>query len=273
MRFIGEISESRQASTLKVYLSAVRALHVQLGYTDPFKNRPRIPLVVKGLQRSKGVSSRPLKQPIAALCMHSIRLQLNFAMFEDVMFWAACCTAFFGFLRAAEFTAPPSGFDANIHLSVASVSVDKQPVPDTVYLRLARSKTDQFGKGCSVILARSNNVLCPVAALMSYLKLRGPSPGPLFALEDGSPFTRGRLNNRLQQILVAAGWQGHFTLHSFRVGAATTAATLNFPEYLIKALGRWSSDAYKVYLRLPQKQLQAASTCLSTAAALGQSEL
>ena len=271
LHFIGEVSEGRQASTLKVYLSAVRALHVQLGYPDPFKDRPRIPLVIKGLQRAKGMSNRPLKQPITALCLHSIRLQLNFALFDDVTLWAACCTAFFGFLRAAEFTAPPSGFDANVHLSVTSVTVDKQPVPDTVYLRLARSKTDQFGKGCSIILARSNNVLCPVAALMSYLQLRGPSPGPLFMQQDASPFTRGKLDGRWQKILVAAGWQGHFTLHSFCVGAATTAATLNFPEYLIKALGRWSSDAYEVYLRLPQQQLQVASTCLATAATLGQS--
>ena len=29
------------------------------------------------------------------------------------------------------------------------------------------------------------------------------------------------------------------------MGAATTAASLGFPEYLIKALGRWSSKAYK----------------------------
>ena len=114
-------------------------------------------------------------------------------------------------------------------------------------------------------------MLCPVAALMSYLQLRGPRPGPLFMLQDGSPLAQGKLNSRLQKILVAAGWQGHFTLRSCRVGAAITAATLNFPEYLIKALGRWSNVAYKVYLRLPQQQLQVASTCLATAATLGQS--
>ena len=47
------------------------------------------------------------------------------------------------------------------------------------------------------------------------------------------------------------GIGGNYTLHSFRVGAASTATALGFPEYLLKALGRWSSDAYKVYIKLP----------------------
>ena len=95
---------------------------------------------------------------------------------------------------------------------------------------------------------------------MSYLNLRGSSPGPLFQFGDGTgdgtPLTRYRLNARLQYILKAAGWQGRYTLQSFRVGAATKAASLGFPEYLIKALGRWSSsDAYKVYIKLPVQRL------------------
>ena len=54
------------------------------------------------------------------------------------------------------------------------------------------------------------------------------------------------LKTRLQAILKEAGWPGKYILHSFRVGAANTAASLGFPDYLIQAMGSWSSDAYKI---------------------------
>lgn len=235
------------------------------GCQDPLINCLRIPLVIKGLRREKSTLQRPQKLPITALVLHTIKLQLDLTTFDDVMLWAAFCTAFFGFLRAAEFTSPSSSFSPQVHLSLANVSVDKHPVPDAVFIRLNKSKTDQFHKGCSIVLARSDCAICPVAALMTYLQRRGNDSGPLFHFVDKCPLTREKLNSRLQKVIAAAGWQGRYTLHSFRVGAATTAASLGFPDYLIKALGRWSSEAYQVYIKLPQHRLQLASTCLATA--------
>ncbi len=175
----------------------------------------------------------------------SLRPHLNIAAPDDAMLWAAFCTAFFGFLRAAEFTSSPSHFQEGVHLSIACIKIDRSPLPDTVYLNLPRSKRDQFGKGCCILLARSDCTLCPVAALMSYVNMRGSSPGPLFRFSDGSPLSRSKLFHSLQKLLSIAGWQGRYTLHSFRVGAATTAASLGFPAHVIQALGRWSSGAYK----------------------------
>ena len=187
LRFIGEISDSRQASTLKVYLSAIRALHVQMGFSDPFLNRPCIPMVIKGLRRAKSTLKQPEKLPITALVLYSLKLQLDLMKKDDIMLWAACCVAFFGFLRASEFTVPSSGFQPGVHLSVADISVDAFPLPSTAFVHLSHSKTDQFGKGYSIVLARSDGHICPVAALMSYLHCRGSQDGPLFVFEDGSP--------------------------------------------------------------------------------------
>ena len=52
-----------------------------------------------------------------------------------------------------------------------------------------------------------------------------------------------------------AGWSGNFTTHSFRVGDGTSAAAIDVPDYLIRALGRWNSDAYLLYVKLPRQQM------------------
>ncbi len=35
--------------------------------------------------------------------------------------------------------------------------------------------------------------------------------------------------------------------HSFLIGAASTAASVGMPEFLIKTFGRWESAAYVIY--------------------------
>ncbi|XP_074654505.1 uncharacterized protein LOC141908371 [Tubulanus polymorphus] len=44
--------------------------------------------------------------------------------------------------------------------------------------------------------------------------------------------------------------EASYTSHSFRIGAATNAATNGVPEPVIRELGRWKSDAFKRYIRI-----------------------
>ena len=47
-----------------------------------------------------------------------------------------------------------------------------------------------------------------------------------------------------------------YSCHSVRIEAATTAAAEGFPAWLIKSLGRWSSEAYLTYVRCPQEVVE-----------------
>ena len=100
-----------------------------------------------------------------------------------------------------------------------------------------------------IYVGRGEGSVCPIRAFGDFLALRGSSP--LFTFSDGRPLTRQQLSSTFQSILHSAGYTDFYSGHSFRTGAATTAAVWGVPNHLIKTLGRWSSDAYQIYSRTP----------------------
>lgn len=178
------------------------------------------------------------------------------------MLWAACCTGFFGFMRAGEFTSPSSGGGPDV-LSIGDVSVDSHTNPAIISILLRKSKTDVFGAGVRVYLGRGAGPICPVKAILGYIARRGQAPGPLFIWQDGTALSRAQLVEEVRKAL-----QGHgldlqrFNGHSFRIGAATTAAACGFPDSLIKTLGRWKSSAFTSYIRTSPAMIAGVSSRL-----------
>ncbi len=85
---------------------------------------------------------------------------------------------------------------------------------------------------------------------------RGTSDSPLFRFEDGRYLTRELFVAAVRESLVRAGVDPlRYAGHSFRIGAATTAAEQGIQDSLLKALGRWEGSAYTVYIRTPIKTL------------------
>jgi len=63
------------------------------------------------------------------------------------------------------------------------------------------------------------------------------------------PLTNTSLNKVLRILLKNAGldqWQ--YASHSFRIGAAMTAAAARIPAWMIKTSRRWNSNAYLSYI-------------------------
>ena len=261
--FATHLSGSLSSASIKIFLSAVRSLHIDLGFLDPSVDCLQLQRVLRGIRRTQG-STGPSRLPITDHHMLIIHNSLSFAIQDHVMFWAASTLAYFGFLRSAEFTAPClSAFNPNIHLTVDDIAVDSHTSPSCLQLTIKGSKTDPFRKGCCLYIGLGRPPLCALSAIMHYLPLGGQSPGPLFLLSNGQPLSRTLLTQWLKDVFATAGIQGSFSSHSFRICAVTVAARMGVPDHLIQAMGRWNSDAYKLYIRTPAEALAQVTSLLS----------
>ena len=256
--------------TIKAYLSGLRFTQIHLGGGNPFLNdaMPQLEYVLKGIKRVQAHQAKPPNQrlPTTGDIMRSLHaVWISEPSDPDkVMLWAAACVGFFGFLRAGEFTSPSlNAFDPEVHLCLSDVALDSHTSPSMVRLRIKQSKTDPFRLGVDVFLGSTGGNICPVQAIIRYITVRSPNPGPLFVTQEGSPLTRAMLVTRLHAALQQAGIpSSQYSGHSFRIGAATTAARNGMEDSLIQTLGRWKSEAYKIYIRIPHQDLAAASATL-----------
>ena len=80
--------------------------------------------------------------------------------------------------------------DPKVHLSYSDIAADSSTSPNVISLNIIQSKTDQFRKGVKVVIGRTNDDLCPVYTLLSYLSHRGNFPGPLFCWHNKTPFSK-----------------------------------------------------------------------------------
>ena len=253
--------------TVKGYLAAVRYSQIGLGLGDPhIGDMPQLEYVVKGLKRMYGPASSRTRLPITPELLWQLRnVWAKWPERRDAsMLWAAACMCFFGFLRVGEVVIPSdSSFDPSVHLAQGDVRVDSVTRPQYLEVTIKASKTDPFRRGVSIYLGATSATLCPVAAILDYMVRRGQSPGPFFSFANGNSLTRDRFVSAVRSALQQAGVDpSRYAGHSFRIGAATTAAQRGIPDSLIKTLGRWQSEAYTVYIRTPRETLCAVAQTL-----------
>ncbi len=148
---------------------------------------------------------------------------------------------------------------------VGDVAIDSPHNPTTVRIHLRHSKTDQYGRGVEVYLGKTDEELCPVSALLAYLAIRGNESGPLFRLNDGRYLTKEIFIAKVRAALSVLGLDSStYAGHSFRIGAATTAAEIGIEDSVIKMLGRWDSSAYQLYVRASRQVLASVSRRLAS---------
>ena len=247
---------------VKRYMAALNFFAHILGYHNVFASAPGLARLVRGIKRFQGnTATRPKRTPITPLLLRQMGRSLfrSPMLYADkVMIWAAMMTAFFGFLRISEYTSKlVRSFDPSTTLCVGDVSV----AHTTAAIKLKSSKTDPFRQGVTVRLAANGSSLCPIKALKLYQQYAPARSGPFFQFADGRYLTRRGLMGVLT--LIKPHDVDNVSTHSFRIGAATAAAAAGYPRWAIQAMGRWSSDCYRQYIRITDNTISSMSQAMA----------
>ena len=237
----------------------MRHFHIRRGFELDLNKCLRLQLVCRGIKRSQGINLTRVRLPITIKHLrlfHSLLAISYTPNYDSIMIWAAMTLAFFGFLRLGELTCN-SNFFPEVHLSPEDISfLPSWENPDHLSVHIKISKTDPFRSGQTILIGNSHQPVCPVQAMKAYMSIRHHTPGPLFMYVSGKPLTKEALTSETRQLLSQSGFtSSQYAGHSFRIGAATTAASVGLPPWLIKTLGRWSSDCFERYIKCPQPLL------------------
>ena len=250
MLYVSQLSLHSSSSNIKTHLAAIKHYALLLGYHNQIPPLPRLYMLTRAIKRTNGKRYNKAKRlPITVSSLHKLKdyISSKFSKHNQTMLWAAFTTAFFGFLRSSEFVAPTTKqFDPEQTLLIS----DLTQANSRLHLYIKASKTDPFSHGCTIRLSKTNTLVCPVTALTQLYRIHSKQ-GPLFTYDDGTFLTRRRLNHILKQALPSLATRGTTSSHSFRIGAATAAAAAGYPRWLIQHLGRWNSDCFRTYIRIP----------------------
>lgn len=252
-------------ATIKLYLSGVRHYYLKHGHVDPLKSTDRLECILRGIKRLQGQSLQTKsskRYPVTFSILKDIVGLLSkgfLSPFLDTMMIAVCQLAFFGFLRCGEFTLKCSNELDNCIL-LSDVYVDTKQ--SFYVLSLKVSKTDPFRQGVKIFIFE-NVTIKPVQSMIKYIRLRqiqnANEKSVLFVDDTGVPLTRSKFIEYFRHILASLGINdSNYCGHSFRIGAATTAAAAGIEDHLIQTLGRWSSNCYTRYIRTSQESIKQA---------------
>ena len=268
LAFLADDGLAPQTGT--AYLAAVRNMQISLGLPDPrdSSSMPILKRVQAGIKRARLAKNIPprIRLPITTPVLEQVRVALDQSAHpQKVLIWAVACVAFFGFFRLGELLPESAGaYNPATSLSWGDVAVDNPERPTMVRIHLKKSKCDQFGSGADVILGRTHTALCPVAAVLGYIVVRQVGPGPFFQDTDGRTLTKAQFIGEIRSILTGLGLPQHqYAGHSFRIGAATSAALAGIEDSTIQTLGRWHSAAFLQYIRMPREKLAVVSKSLA----------
>ena len=239
-------------STVHTYVSALGYCHKLSGLADPTKVFFAIQML-KGYGKlgSRLDSRLPITLPILHRLLESTT-HLCSSPYEICLFRAMYSFAFFACLRIGEITLSSSkgdGSPTQLHQLVQSVDKNQKVVALKCTFLDFQHNYNQ--RPFSLVINRQIQ-FCPVQLMLEYLALRGRKPGPVFILADGSAVTRTQFTEQLSIAFKYCGLNpSRYKGHSFRIGAASYAAEAGMSDAQIRALGRWKSNAFQKYIRIP----------------------
>jgi len=252
------------ASSVKSYVSSLSTTHHLINMKSEIFDNPIIKLMLKGAENTCKSTMKPSRKvvtiPILKLIGHEIA-GLNWSSYSKQVYWATCCTSFFGSTRMGELLAEnESKFDPTTTLSWNDIEFFEN---DRILIHLKnpkiRSKEGQYVD----LYSYGNSSFCPMSSLtilkhMTIEKELWKKENPVFCFENGKNLTIKSFNEILQKLLYPHMGERAFeySCHSFRPSLPSYMAM--YPEFIskddIKSQGRWKSSTFEIYTRLKRAE-------------------
>ena len=191
-------TKGRKASTIRVYLAAIRMLHITGGSTYRLENNPRIQLAVRAVEigDSPPVQKLPITLQIMSKLYSFVKTELN--NYNELLVWSAMCLAHFGCFRSGEIAANGQ-FDPSRHLSRNSILFEHSHLKPYVVVHLKQSKTDHKNAGIDIVVTCTGQDICAYCSLSTFCFLRDscfPKTSALFIFQNGQILTKIYLYQR-----------------------------------------------------------------------------
>ena len=272
-----------QGTTVSSYLSGLRMIHFTQGYPDTLLRSSLVSVVFEGKKNWVGVQLR-LKPPRLAVTIRVLELlkavlAVNKEMNrqEEALVWSISTLAFWGSFRAGELVSKESRkIDPENMLLRRDVMVDTVNLENKkariLRVTLKSSKESRaYCKNCSIEVFANNTSLCPVAAFLDYVSLMGrlDEDSAAFRTPEGWAYRHQKFNRDLKKLLSPYIPYGKISGHSFRSGLASLLGARGYDDETIKTVGRWSSDAFKVYVKMTRIMRMSIAQSLAEAVSSG----
>ena len=252
LSFVSALAAAYSGSAISNYLYGVRAWHILHGV--PWRiERMEMDTMLKAAEKMTPPSSRRKKRrPYTIDFILAIRQCLDLQKPLDASVFACLSTCFFATGRVGEFTVPKlDRFNPEAHVSKAGVSYDQSRDGQRVTV-LHIPRTKMVPQGEDVCWAKQDGLVDPDAALAHHLEVNAPpDDAHLFAYRHKSghrPLTKSKFISELAKAARAAGLEP-LQGHGIRIGSTLEYLLRGVPFNVMKVKGRWSSDAFILYLR------------------------
>lgn len=261
--------------TLKNYLYAIK--HYCLFYNKiwDWKQMPVLMAQLEGIRAAHGYGKPDERLPVTwELCTKLISHLDWQNNYYHCLIAFHMITSTMGMLRSGEQLAEsrnspdpirtPRMEDFQLHQTTIQLN-NKDKIVYYLTQHLTQSKTDKYNDGVDVFIPDGPLPIVQIYTKLMQLRLQIAKYNPNLSLHpdnwffvkyDGTPLTRKDVKNMMIELckLENLDWT-RFKNHSFRIGGATSYARRGVHSHIIQILGRWASDAFKIYIRFDNNSL------------------
>ncbi|KAG1763210.1 hypothetical protein EV702DRAFT_1205776 [Suillus placidus] len=259
LNFVAGCTGSYSGKTVANYAYAVKAWHTLHG--QPWKvQHDELKATLDGaLQLTPDSSKHAKREPFTVKFILDIRTHLNLSTPLDVAVYACLTSTFYALCRVGELTVKlMKAFDSTKHVKRSNTEMDVEDRHGLKVTKIFLPRTKVAVAGEGVYWAQQQNLSDPKAAILNHFSVNEPLlDSHLFAWRHKKglrPLTRSEFWKRISGIVKRAGL-GNLKGHGLRIGGTLEYLLRGVLFDVVKSMGRWSSEAFTIYLRKHAGQL------------------